>query len=244
MANLYFTDTPIDATTVRVELTGDEARHAVQVARVRVGEQFDVSDGRGWRAQAVVAVADKSTVLCDVADVRYEPKPANRFVLAQALAKGDRDEMAVQMATELGVDTVIPWQSERSVSRWSGDKVTKGITRWTAIVREASKQAMRSRIPTVAEPASTAQVCGRVAEARWIVLDPRSTTSLSEWFESAGNPTTVGIIVGPEGGITDTEITQFRANGATPIRLDGPILRTSTAGPAAIAGLLALSGTW
>ena len=244
MANLYFTDTSLDASTVRVELTGDEARHAVQVARVRVGERFLVSDGRGWRAEAVVTSADKSVVACNVEHVRFDPAPMTRFVLAQALAKGDRDELAIQMATELGVDTVIPWQSERSVSRWAGDKVAKGIARWTAIVREASKQSMRSRIPAVTNPVSTATLCGSVPEANWIVLDPRSTTGLTEWFASASNPTTVGVIVGPEGGITDDEIARIVTDGATAIRLDGPILRTSTAGPAAIAAILALIGTW
>lgn len=244
MANLYFTETPLDSTTVRVELTGDEARHAVQVARVRVGEQFHVSDGLGWRADAIVVSADKSVVVCDVEHSEFEEAPTTSFVLAQALAKGDRDEMAIQMATELGVDTVIPWQSERSVSRWVGDKVDKGLARWTAIVREASKQSMRSRIPAVTEPASTATLCGRAPAAKWVVLDPRATVNLTEWFTSAGNPTFIGVIVGPEGGITDDEVARFTADGAIPVRLNGPVLRTSTAGPAAIAAILALSGTW
>jgi 16S rRNA (uracil1498-N3)-methyltransferase len=244
MANLYLTDTPLDATTVRVELTGDEARHAVQVARIRVGERFRVSDGHGWSADAVVVSADKSAVACDVEEARFDPAPSPRFVLAQALTKGDRDEMAIQMATELGVDTVIPWQSERSVSRWACDKVAKGVARWTAIVREASKQAMRSRVPTVTGPLSTATLCDAEPEANWIVLDPRATMTLTEWFTSAGTPTTIGVIVGPEGGITDDEIARFVTDGAKPVRLDGPILRTSTAGPATIAAILALSGTW
>jgi 16S rRNA (uracil1498-N3)-methyltransferase len=76
------------------------------------------------------------------------------------------------------------------------------------------------------------------------VLDPRATSSLTEWFATVNSPTTVGVIVGPEGGITDDEITRFVADGATPVRLDGAILRTSTAGPAAIAAILALSGNW
>jgi 16S rRNA (uracil1498-N3)-methyltransferase len=244
MANLYFTSTPLDASTNRVELTGDEARHAVQVARIRVGERFEVSDGHGWRADAVVVSADKSVVACGVEQTRFDPAPSPRFVMAQALAKGDRDELAIQMATELGVDIVIPWQSERSVSRWAGDKVAKGVARWSAIVREASKQAVRSRIPTVSNPVSTATLCGRVPEAIWIVLHPHATISLTEWFASASKPTTVGIIVGPEGGVTDDELTRFVADGATPVRLDGPILRTSTAGPATIAAILALSGNW
>jgi 16S rRNA (uracil1498-N3)-methyltransferase len=164
--------------------------------------------------------------------------------LAQALAKGDRDELAVQAATELGVSVVVPWQSERSVSKWVGDKVAKGVARWTAIVREASKQSMRSRIPVVNKPVSTSEVCASAPDATWIVLDPRGEQSLSNWYATAGRPTTIGIVVGPEGGIADNEIDSFRALGATPVRLDGPILRTSTAGPAAIAALLALGGVW
>jgi 16S rRNA (uracil1498-N3)-methyltransferase len=164
--------------------------------------------------------------------------------LAQALAKGDRDELAVQAATELGVAVVVPWQSERSVSKWVGDKVTKGVARWTAIVREASKQSMRSRIPVVTQPVSTSGICATASDAVWIVLDPRGNETLSRWFESAGRPSAIGIVVGPEGGITESEIDALRDMGATPVRLDGPILRTSTAGPAAIAALLALGGVW
>ena len=244
MANLYFVDEALTAATQTVELVGDEARHAVQVARVRVGDRFEVSDGNGWRADATVTVADKSRVVCSVDRCRLDAEPPLRIVLAQALAKGDRDELAVQAATELGVSVVVPWQSERSVSKWVGDKVAKGVARWTAIVREASKQSMRSRIPVVNKPVSTSEVCASAPDATWIVLDPRGEQSLSNWYATAGRPTTIGIVVGPEGGIADNEIDSFRALGATPVRLDGPVLRTSTAGPAAIAALLALGGVW
>jgi 16S rRNA (uracil1498-N3)-methyltransferase len=96
----------------------------------------------------------------------------------------------------------------------------------------------------VAGPLPTATLCGAEPEANWIVLDPRATMSLTEWFTSTGTPTTIGVIVGPEGGITDDEIARFVTDGAKPVRLDGSILRTSTAGPATIAAILALSGTW
>ena len=244
MANLYFVEQALTAATQAVELVGDEARHAVQVARVRVGDRFEVSDGNGWRADAAVIEADKTRVACSVDRCRFDTEPPLRIVLAQALAKGDRDELAVQAATELGVSVVVPWQSERSVSKWVGDKVAKGVARWTAIVREASKQSMRSRIPIVNPPVSTAGICATEPNASWIVLDPRGEQSLSSWFAAAGQPTTIGIVVGPEGGIADAEIDALRAMGATPVRLDGPILRTSTAGPAAIAALLALGGAW
>jgi 16S rRNA (uracil1498-N3)-methyltransferase len=244
MANLYFVEQALTAETRTVELVGDEARHAVQVARVRVGDRFEVSDGNGWRADATVAVAEKARVACIVENPRRDSEPSLRIVLAQALAKGDRDELAVQAATELGVSGVVPWQSERSVSKWVGDKVSKGVARWTAIVREASKQSMRSRIPIVNPPVSTAGICATAPDAAWIVLDPRGNETLSRWYMSAGRPTAIGIVVGPEGGIADSEIDVLRAQGATPVRLDGPILRTSTAGPAAIAALLALGGVW
>jgi 16S rRNA (uracil1498-N3)-methyltransferase len=225
-------------------LTGDEARHAVHVARTRVGDRFEVADGLGTRADATVVSADKTSVWCDIDNVRVDTVPVVTFTLVQALAKGDRDELAIQTATELGVDRVIPWQADRSVSRWSGDKVAKGVARWTAIVREASKQSMRSRTPTVSQPVSTASVCVSVADVAWIVLDPRATVGLGEWYVSASSPASVGIIVGPEGGISDTEIERLMANGATPVRLDGPVLRASTAGPAAMAAILALAGAW
>jgi len=244
MANLYFVEQALTAETRRVEIIGDEARHAVQVARVRIGDRFEVSDGNGWRADATVTAADKARVECSVDNARSDSEPPLRIVLAQALAKGDRDELAVQAATELGVAVVVPWQSERSVSKWVGDKVTKGVARWTAIVREASKQSMRSRIPVVTQPVSTSGICATASDAVWIVLDPRGNETLSRWFESAGRPSAIGIVVGPEGGITESEIDALRDMGATPVRLDGPILRTSTAGPAAIAALLALGGAW
>lgn len=244
MANLYFTESPISDVTTSVDLTGDEARHAVQVARVRVGDSFDVSDGDGWRAVATVVSADKSRVVCAIENPRLDPPTGVHFELAQALAKGDRDELAIQAATELGVAHIIPWQAERSVSRWSGDKVTKGVARWNAIVREAAKQSMRSRIPAVGKPETTASVGSNSSDMTWIVLDPRADSTLSDWFHETGKPNRIGIIVGPEGGISDAEISQLTSRGVTAIRLEGPVLRTSTAGPATIAGLLALSGTW
>ena len=244
MANLYFVTEPLTASTTHVEISGDEARHAVQVARTRGGDVVEVSDGRGNRADARVLLADKAAVACSVDNVRTDPEPAMRVVLVQALAKGDRDELAIQTATELGVDRVVPWQADRSVSRWSGDKVAKGVARWNAIVREASKQSMRSRIPNVSQPVATDTVCTVDDGIAWIVLDPRSETTLSTWFRGAGSPTAVGIVVGPEGGISDAEIEQLTSSGATAVRLDGPVLRTSTAGPAAMAALLALGGVW
>ncbi|WP_153038919.1 RsmE family RNA methyltransferase, partial [Rathayibacter tanaceti] len=145
----------------RLALTGAEARHAATVSRIRVGESVRVGDGRGRVATAAVESAEAARVVLVVESVQESPVPSPRLVLVQALAKGDRDELAVQAATELGVDEVVPWQATRSVSRWSGVKEERGRERWRSIVREASKQSLRARLPEVAPLARTSDVVGR-----------------------------------------------------------------------------------
>jgi 16S rRNA (uracil1498-N3)-methyltransferase len=162
-------------------------------------------------------------------------------VLVQALAKGDRDELAVQAACELGVDEVVPWQASRSVSRWEGTKAAKGRERWATIVREAAKQAHRSWVPQVAEPASTAQLIARSEGARMLILDPAATAPLSQIDADERD---LVLVVGPEGGISPEELERFEAAGAERIRLGDTVLRTSTAGPAAIAVLSVALGRW
>ncbi len=158
MAHFYLAD-DIGASDLAVGrllvLAGQEARHAVTVSRVRSGERILVGDGRGTIASGTVTSAEPQRLELRVDAVEAHPEPTPRVVLVQALAKGDRDELAVQAATELGVDAVIPWQAQRSVSRWEGQKVTKGRDRWRAIVREAVKQSIRPRVPEVEALATT-----------------------------------------------------------------------------------------
>lgn len=244
MANLYFTESPLNDGTTEVTLVDGEARHAVQVARLRVGETVQVSDGHGARATGSVTFADTSLVRLTVSDFRVDEPHRPQFVLVQALAKGDRDELAIQTTTELGVDVVVPWQAERSVSRWVGDKVDKGVARWRTIVTEAAKQSMRSSLPVVLAPVATAQIPNVLPEATWLVLDPRAELSLKAWCDAAPSVQSVGVIVGPEGGIAESEIDVLVAAGATRVRIAPDVLRTSTAGPAAFAVLGTLLRGW
>src|SRR5690606_3019659 len=119
-------------------------------------------------------------------------------------------------------------------SRWEGQKAVKGRERWATIVREAAKQAHRAWVPSVAEPASTAQVIARSEGVRMLVLDPTATTKLSS---VAADGRDILLVVGPEGGISPEELEKFEAVGAERVRLGETVLRTSTAGPAAIAVL-------
>lgn len=227
-----------------VSLSGAEAKHAAVVRRVRVGESVTLGDGRGAWLEGTVADVSASRVDVTITGRSATEAPAVRLVLVQALAKGDRDELAVQAACELGVDEVVPWQAARSISRWEGAKAVKGRERWATIVREAAKQAHRSWVPEVSEPLSTAQIVARCTDSRMLVLDPSAATRLSEVAVESGAEQDLVLIVGPEGGIAPDELEKFEAAGAERVRLGDTVLRTSTAGPAAIAVLSVALGRW
>lgn len=225
-----------------VVLTGAEAHHAAAVRRIRVGETVTVGDGQGTVVTGECASVAPGEVVVRVEDRREEQRSTPRLVLAQALAKGDRDELAVQAATELGVDEVVPWQAARSVSRWNAAKAAKGVARWSAIVREAAKQAHRAWVPLVSDPEATKGLAARAAASVVLVLDPGASTPLTDVdVTDAGE---VVLVVGPEGGITEDEVAELIARGATAVRLGPSVLRTSTAGPAALAVINAQLGRW
>lgn len=238
MASLYLDPalSEQDAATGRVRITGDEARHAITVARVRVGEQLAVGDGAGLIVEGTVASTEGGVLVLDVQLLRRDEAPAPQLWLAQALAKGDRDELAIQAATELGVSGVIPWQAERSVSRWDGPKAVKGRERWRSIVREASKQSIRAWVPDVADASTTAQLAALPGLV--LVLEPTASTPLSE--VALGEHDRITLVVGPEGGVSPAELARFEHH----VRLGPEVLRTSTAGPAALAVLNLRLGRW
>jgi 16S rRNA (uracil1498-N3)-methyltransferase len=226
-----------------VDLTGPEAKHAVSVRRMRVGEPIQLSDGKGMRVRGVVDSINGNSLKVKVSSVAKESWPQIQITLVQALAKGDRDELAVQAATELGVASVIPWESDRSVSRWIGIKEAKGVDRWQTIVNEASKQALRAINPSVEAPIKGVQIAELVPGFELVlVLDPTAKTGLgSVKVPSAGK---IALVVGPEGGISDSELEALEIAGALRVNLGESILRTSTAGIAAISGILASTGLW
>ena len=225
-------------------LTGAEAHHAAVVRRVRSGEEVTVGDGRGVWLDGVCEDVTPKEVAVRVTARRVEPQPTPRLVLVQALAKGDRDELAVQAATELGVDQIVPWQAGRSVSRWSGPKVDKGVARWEAITREAAKQAHRAWIPEVSAPVTTKQLAARAASASVLVLEPTADATLTAQLLKPVDERDIVLVVGPEGGIAPEELDALVAAGAVLVRLGTTVLRTSTAGPAALAVASAALGRW
>ncbi|MDF2441858.1 MAG: rRNA (uracil1498-N3)-methyltransferase [Subtercola sp.] len=225
-----------------VSLHGEEQKHAVTVNRIRVGEATSIGDGRGLVVSGPVIAVSGSVLSIAVTDVERVAPATHRIHLVQALAKGDRDELAVQAATELGVAVVSPWAAERSVSRWVGPKIAKGLERWRTIVREATKQSIQAWVPEAGELQSTKDLVALAAGSRMLVLDP--TAELSLTAVDLGTPGDLVLVVGPEGGIAPGELEALEAAGATRVKLGTGILRTSTAGPVAIAVLNVRLGTW
>jgi 16S rRNA (uracil1498-N3)-methyltransferase len=227
-----------------VRLRGADARHAVTVSRVRPGERLRLGDGAGLVVHGTVTSADSAEVALVVEHVDRTERPAPRIHLVQALAKGDRDELAVQAATELGVDVVVPWQAARSISRWDDAKAVKGRERWATIAREASKQSLRAWLPEVEPVTTTRQLTDRARSSSMWVLDPEGETALTEVSKADLGDLNIVLVVGPEGGITNEEFAALTSAGARRVRLGSTVLRTSTAGPAAIAVLSAVLGRW
>lgn len=226
-------------------LDGAEGHHAATVQRLRVGEELLLADGRGGTAAAVVDAVGRGTLDVTLGERRYAPAPDPRLVVVQGIAKGDRGELAVQAMTEVGVDVIVPWAAARSVVQWRGERGARARQKWTATAREAAKQARRSWLPVVAgDPdESTGQVAGRLAgAAAAFVLHEEASHRLAVAELPAGGD--VLLVVGPEGGITADEVAAFTVAGARPVRLGDSVLRTSTAGVAALAVLSARLNRW
>ncbi|MCC3765804.1 16S rRNA (uracil(1498)-N(3))-methyltransferase [Glycomyces sp. TRM65418] len=223
-------------------LDGPEGHHAADVQRLQPGETLLLADGAGGLASARVAAAERGSLRLRILNRRTLPAPDPKLTVVQALPKGDRGERAVQMLTEIGVDEVIPWAASRSIVQWKGPRGDKARAKWTSTAREASKQARRARLAHVAELHTTKQLVARLREAaRVLVLHEAADAPLSQ----VELPTTgeIALVIGPEGSISPDELAALAEFGE-PIRLGETVLRTSTAGPAALAVLQARLGRW
>ncbi|GEA89283.1 16S rRNA (uracil(1498)-N(3))-methyltransferase [Cellulomonas cellasea] len=234
-------------------LDGAEGRHAGVVQRRSPGERVDVVDGRGVRLECVVEGAQPDGVQLRVQARVEEPAPGVALVLVQALAKGDRDELAIEAATEVGVDAVVPWQAERSVVVWRGERAAKSRARWLGTVRAAAKQSRRAWVPEVGTALDDRGLVARVQETArrgglTLVLHEEASTPLASVAlpapGAAGEPVELVVVVGPEGGISQREVDALTEAGAVTVRLGPHVLRTSTAGPVALALLAERLGRW
>lgn len=231
----------INKDTNAFTLDGDEGRHAATVKRMREGEVIHLCDGKGSRAIATVVKVHKHSLDLTIDQFTFEEAPEPRFVVVQALAKGERAELAVEMLTEVGADVIIPWRAEHSIGKW--DSVDKGLEKWRRTSRESSKQSRRAWIPEISNLKSTAEVCELMSEAQSVfVLHESADQALAAC--AIREQGTIMIVVGPEGGISPDELTAFSAAGARVVHMGASVMRTSTAGAIAVGGLLMRSQRW
>jgi 16S rRNA (uracil1498-N3)-methyltransferase len=227
-----------------VALTGPEGRHAVAVTRLAPGEHLDLGDGAGTVLHAVVsAVTGRDSLRARVLERVDTAPPEPRLTVVQALPKADRGETAVATLTEVGVDRIVPWQAERSIARWTGDRAARGRARWVAAAQAAGKQARRPWFPEIGELAGGAEVAALVSHATVaVVLHEEAEAPLA----GLAVPTEgeVVLVVGPEGGVTPAELERLAAAGAHLGRLGPTVLRTSTAGTVAAGIVLAGTARW
>ncbi len=224
-----------------VEVDGPEAHHAVVVRRLRLGEGVVLVDGAGTSATGTVSAAAKRSFEVTVSEVTTSPRPTPVVTVVQAIPKGDRAELAVEVLTEVGADRIVPWAAARCVGVWRGDRAVKSLARWRATAREAAKQSRRSWLPEVTEQLTTPDVAALLASVDLaVVLHEAATSSLADLHVEGVD--SVAVVVGPEGGITDEELAAFA--DAHVVRMGESVLRTSTAGVAAVAALLSRTSRW
>ena len=227
----------------RIVLSGAEGRHAATVRRLAPGERADVTDGDGMLAECVVTGSGPDLLELAVLARRADPAPDPRIVVVQAIAKGDRGELAVEIMTEVGVDVVVPWAAERCVAKWRGDRGQRALERWRVTAREAAKQARRARFPEITAPAETSGVARlAAAAAAAIILDPDAPAGLRSLPLPARGD--IVVVIGPEGGISPAEAARLTSAGAVSARLGPSVLRASSAGAVAAALLLSAGDRW
>ncbi|MFE5284639.1 16S rRNA (uracil(1498)-N(3))-methyltransferase [Nocardia sp. NPDC056611] len=227
-------------------LDGPEGRHAATVRRTRVGEPITLSDGHGILADSEVVAAQKDRLELKVLSKRAAAPWTPQVTVVQALPKSDRSELAVELMTEAGADAIVPWQALRCVSNWES-KARKGVEKWRAAAKQAARQSRRAYIPDVAELHDTKDLLELVRSAKAqgalvAALHESGESRLTE-MSFAAVPEII-LIVGPEGGLDDSELKALAEAGAEIVLLGPTVLRTSTAAAVALGALGALTPRW
>jgi 16S rRNA (uracil1498-N3)-methyltransferase len=216
----------------------EDALHAIRVLRTGPGEVFWLSDGKGSYSTVKAIEVSKRSMECEVIETDFQEPLAIEYTVIQALPKGDRLKECAALLTEAGADRIVFWNSARSIG-----KADKTLEKLDVTIREASKQARRFRIPEIIGPLSTAEVIDEIARTDLAVLFHESATSKLSSI-SAASPKKALIIIGPEGGITDEELSAFTSSGAKIALMGRPIFRSAHAGIAGLAALQTLLKSW
>jgi 16S rRNA (uracil1498-N3)-methyltransferase len=240
MLTLFLVDKLEDSNLI--EIAGDEAHHAIKVLRITVGEEILISDGAGNWVRASVENIEKKSFTAKVLERGFQSEKSPRLIVVQGLPKSDRVKDAIEILVESGVDLIIPWQADRSISKWRQDSLDK----WKSAAVAATKQSRRFRKPEIIDGLSLSQLLEIESENSVVlVMHESATTKLSEVVTSKfSGMSEILIVIGPEGGISDSELAVLEGAGAHIVGLGPEVFRSAHAGGAALSAVSALIGRW
>jgi 16S rRNA (uracil1498-N3)-methyltransferase len=238
--NRIFCEGPLES-GIETSLPRPAAYHVARVLRMREGAPLHLFDGTGGEFHAQIARIGSDEVIVRLGDrVPGTPESPLRITLVQGVSRGERMDWTLQKATELGVAAIAPVLTARSVVRLDDKQARKKLAHWRGIVISACEQCGRSRLPTLCAPVTLRDYFSNVRkEGLRLVLSPSAPASLAGL---ASLPSRVELLIGPEGGLDDNELTAAQASGFMPVRLGPRVLRTETASVVALSVLQALWG--
>ena len=238
MLSLFFVDQLGTGSTQ--ELSGDEGHHAVAVMRLAVGEQIKIADGSGNWVSGTITEVGKKNLKIDVAQRGSAQAGKPELVVVQAVTKSDRTKEMLELLTVGGADQIIPWQAERCISKWQSDSASK----WLLLIKEAAKQARRVKLPVLSNEVSTNQLVKLFKDSdKVVILHEDASTGISQ-INLSKDAERIILIIGPEGGISDSEISQLESAGAVSARMGELVLRSAHAGFAALSAIQTSIGRW
>ena len=221
-------------------LDKDEAHHAIKVLRVKIGEEIMISDGSGNWVSGPIEELGKKTLLIKVSNQGQKKLNKPELVIVQAITKSDRNKEMLELITVAGVDRIIPWQSDRSISKWQSDSADK----WELTIKESCKQARRVVMPKLSKSVSSKQLGEELSSVPFSLIFHESASTNFSDVNIPSDIQSIYLIIGPEGGITDEELLMFKGISSNIVRLGEPVLRSAHAGFAALAAIQTKLGRW
>lgn len=218
-------------------LSGELSRHIATVLRLKTGEGLLLADGCGHEAVATIKAIEKDGIVVALQPVYSVAADEGTLpiVLCQGLPKGEKMDLILQKATELGVSRIVSFNAERSVVRLDGERLSKRVLRWEKIVQEAARQSQRGSVPSVGFYGDYQELLtGETGALKLLLWEAEKEQGLRGFIETCEKPESVSIIIGPEGGLSAAEADQAEKAGYIPVSLGSRILRTETAGLAAV----------
>ena len=238
MLTLFFTDQINDGSTQTLDK--DDAHHAIKVLRLKLGEVIKISDGvNKWVSGSIIEISKKELTISISERGNFEEKKPE-LVLVQAVTKSERNKEMLELAIEAGVDRIIPWQAERSISKWQSDSAQK----WEIGIKEACKQARQVRLPKLMPMLTTAGVVQLLSKDARIIVFHESASEKFAQLQLPESLASIYLVIGPEGGISQSELSIFENGGSKIVRLGETVLRSAHAGFAAISAVQTKLGRW